>query len=70
MAQGERSILGYIAIVLAALSIYFLPAAVAHIRFHHQRGAITVLNTFLGWTLIGWVVALVWASSQVKAEAN
>jgi hypothetical protein len=26
--------------------------------------AITVLNVLLGWTFIGWVVALVWASTM------
>jgi hypothetical protein len=27
----------------------------------NQSGAIFALNFFLGWTLAGWVVALVWA---------
>jgi hypothetical protein len=31
-----------------------------------NKGAIFVLNLFLGWTLIGWVVALVWAVSEDK----
>jgi DNA-directed RNA polymerase subunit RPC12/RpoP len=43
------------------LAIYFLPALVASGRRHYNRGAILVLNLFLGWTLIGWVAALVWA---------
>ena len=43
------------------LAIYFLPTLFAFRRQHYNRGAILVLNLFLGWTLIGWVVALVWA---------
>jgi hypothetical protein len=46
--------------IVAAL-LYFIPAVVAVRRHHRQRLAITVLNVLLGWTLIGWVVALVWA---------
>src|SRR5437879_5552301 len=29
-----------------------------------NAGAIGALNFFLGWTLVGWVVALVWAMSK------
>lgn len=41
--------------------IYFLPAYFAYRRQHANRGAILVLNFFLGWTLLGWVAAAVWA---------
>jgi hypothetical protein len=43
------------------LALYFLPALVAGSRHLPERGAITVLNLFLGWTFIGWVIALLWA---------
>lgn len=43
------------------LFFYFLPTLIAVHREHRNRGAIVVLNLFLGWTLIGWVIALVWA---------
>lgn len=46
------------------LAIYFLPWIVANHRRHHNQAALFGLNLFLGWTLIGWVVALVWALSQ------
>jgi hypothetical protein len=38
---------------------YFLPTIIAH----HKRnaGAIFVLNLLTGWTVIGWIVAFVWA---------
>lgn len=52
-----------IAIALVGLAAYFLPACVAEIRKKRNKTAILVLNLFLGWTLIGWVVALVWAST-------
>jgi Superinfection immunity protein len=41
--------------------MYFLPSIVALARSKRDTLAIVLLNFFLGWTLIGWVVALVWA---------
>jgi hypothetical protein len=50
-----------LAFTLAGLFIYLLPAFVAWRRGHRQTAAIVVLNVLLGWTAIGWVLALVWA---------
>jgi len=41
--------------------MYFLPSIVALARSKRDIAAIVLLNLFLGWTIIGWVVALVWA---------
>jgi Superinfection immunity protein len=41
--------------------MYFLPSLIALVRGKRDVVAIVVLNFFLGWTVIGWVVALVWA---------
>jgi hypothetical protein len=30
--------------------------------------AITVLNIFLGWTLLGWIAALAWAFTAKRPE--
>ena len=49
-------------VVIAVL--YFVPTVVAHVRWHRNKNAITVMNLFLGWTFIGWVAALVWASTS------
>ena len=35
-----------------------------------NEGAIFVLNLFLGWSLIGWVVALVWALSSPETSES
>lgn len=40
-----------------ALAAYLLPTWIAGMRHHHQTGAIAVINIFLGWLVIGWVVA-------------
>lgn len=41
--------------------LYLLPAFIAWRRHHNNRVAIFCLNFFLGWSLFGWVAALVWA---------
>lgn len=41
--------------------LYFLPAIIAFARSKRDAVSILVLNIFLGWTAIGWVIALVWA---------
>lgn len=41
--------------------LYFLPVIVALVKSRRDTLSICLLNLFLGWTFIGWVVALVWA---------
>jgi len=41
--------------------VYFIPTAVAVARHHRQSVAIFLINFMLGWTLIGWLGALVWS---------
>ena len=41
------------------LALYFLPTMIGLRK--RNAGAIFALNLLLGWTLIGWVAALVWA---------
>jgi len=43
---------------------YFLPSILAIARHKRDTTAILLLNLFLGWTAIGWIVALVWALKQ------
>lgn len=45
-------------------ALYFVPAIVAGARQTHNATAILLINLFLGWTFIGWVVALVMAISS------
>ena len=50
-------------IVLAGL--YFMPLIVSFIRRVPNRGSVAVINVFLGWSVIGWVVALAMAARSV-----
>jgi hypothetical protein len=51
-------------LLLIWAAMYFAPTIVAFNRNRHNKGAICALNVFLGWTVVGWVVALVWALSS------
>lgn len=46
---------------LIYIVLYFLPTFVAYSKGKKNRSAIAVLNLLTGWTVIGWVIALVWA---------
>ncbi|MBE7084252.1 MAG: superinfection immunity protein [Clostridiales bacterium] len=48
-------------LVFSLIFLYFLPSFVAFCRKKQNGCAIFILNFFLGWTFVGWVVALVWA---------
>ena len=56
--------------LLIVLGLYLLPGIIAAIRSHVNAGAILVLNLFLGWTFIGWVLALVWACTNNVEAAH
>lgn len=51
-------------LVIIFLVIYFLPTIYGY--DHRNSTSIFILNLFLGWTLIGWVIALIWAFSNDK----
>jgi hypothetical protein len=46
------------------LVLYFLPSIIALARSKRDTLAIFLLNLFLGWSVIGWIVALVWAAKS------
>lgn len=41
--------------------LYFIPSLIAGKRSHPDSSAILIVNLLLGWSLIGWVVAIAWA---------
>lgn len=56
-------------LILILFAAYFLPWILAASRSHPQVAPIFIVNMFLGWTLLGWVVALAWACSSVESKA-
>jgi hypothetical protein len=60
---------GGVATLLVVLAVpYWIPTVVAFIRGHQSKLGILALNLFLGWTFIGWVIALVWSLSETTSQ--
>jgi high-affinity K+ transport system ATPase subunit B len=58
-------------IIMFALTLllYFLPTIIANNRKSTSIWPIFIVNLFLWWTVIFWLVALIWASSsQTKTD--
>ncbi len=49
---------------VAAGLLYFVPTIQAYKAKHRRRGAIFILNFFLGCTGAGWLLAMIWASNN------
>jgi hypothetical protein len=48
-----------LALCVGLIFMYFLPAFVG--KDKKNAGAIFMFNLLLGWTVLGWVIALCWA---------
>ncbi|MDR3263092.1 MAG: superinfection immunity protein [Clostridiales bacterium] len=46
---------------VVALIVFLIPSIIAVKNRHRQVFWIILLNILLGWTLIGWIIALIWA---------
>ena len=55
---------------LLFLLVYFLPAIVGFYRKHYRAWAIFALNLLLGWTVVGWIVAMVWAATRASLSPD
>lgn len=51
-----------ILLLIIGIMLYFIPSWIG--SNHRNLGSIFILNLFLGWTLIGWIGALIWAMSN------
>lgn len=54
---------------LVSLAIYFVPSIIAFKKERENKVTILLINIFLGWSLIGWIVALVMALKQPAPSA-
>jgi hypothetical protein len=50
--------------------LYLLPSLVAVFRGVRRSNGLVLLNLLLGWTVLGWIGALIWAvQAETRAEA-
>ena len=55
-------------LTILLIALYFWPSFVGWGK--RNQGAIFTLNLLLGWTIIGWIVALVWAMTKDEPQAQ
>jgi hypothetical protein len=55
-------------ILLAAFVAYFIPTMVAWNK--KAFNGIATMNLLLGWTVIFWIAALIWAFESKRVEKN
>lgn len=69
IGSGNNGIAAVAAVVFvpSALALYFLPSIEASINQNPNWMSIFLVNLLLGWTLLGWVVALAWAHKKTTA---
>ncbi|WP_068258611.1 superinfection immunity protein [Janibacter limosus] len=58
--QKTRVVSAPVAIIVAILSAgYMLPWAIAAVRGTRNAWSVFWINLLLGWTVVGWIIALV-----------
>lgn len=68
----SNTVTGFLPLVFISAFVvgYFYPSVEAYLRDSPNLVSIAVLNVFLGWTLLGWVAALVWATKSESGSAG
>ncbi len=62
MNQNQQgALLGGAILLIICMAIFALPTFIAFGRHKRNRWPIAMLNWLLGFTVIGWVAALIWA---------
>jgi hypothetical protein len=57
-------------IILAGSVIFFIPTIIAVARSRHNADLIFAINLFLNWTIIGWLIALILACSNIDTRTK
>jgi hypothetical protein len=60
----------HLLLFIGVIALYLAPTALAIYRDCKSVLWIAALNTLLGWTLFGWVIALGWAASGEERPAH
>ena len=53
-------------LVLSISLLYLMPVIIALLRQHHLSLPASVINIFLGWTGVGWLIALAMAAWETR----
>jgi Superinfection immunity protein len=68
-SSADSTILGFVLLAFM-IGAYWVPTIIAYFRHLPNVAQVALLNFFLGWTGIGWVVALIWAAKPKAVTAS
>ena len=68
--DGICNLIGFYLVLGAMLGIYIAPLVIAVVRDHHRLPWIGLLNLAAGWTVAGWIGALVWSVTAIRQPAG
>ena len=68
--DGICNLIGFQLILGFMFGIYLAPSIVAVLRDHHRLPWIGLLNFAAGWTVVGWIAALVWSVTAIGEPAG
>jgi Superinfection immunity protein len=64
------ALLATIALVLIVLAVYWLPSIIGYYRRTPHIFSVVVTNALLGWTVVGWLVAMSMAARGTAASLS
>ena len=64
--DGICNLIGFYLVLGSSLGIYIAPLVIAAVRDHHRLPWIGLLNLAAGWTVAGWIAALVWSVTAIR----
>jgi len=67
--DGICNLIGFYLVLGTILGIYIAPLVIAAVRDHHRLLWIGFLNFATGWTVAGWIAALVWSLTAIGQPA-
>lgn len=53
--------LTFVILIIIGVAFYFLPTTIGAVRRKRNLVPILLLNLLLGWSIIGWIIALIWS---------
>ncbi len=68
--MGMIVLLATALLVLVVLGLYWLPSILACRRRHPDLFTVVIVNALLGWTVLGWLVALARVLRPVAGPPN
>jgi hypothetical protein len=70
ISMGMIALLAMLVLILIVLGLYWLPSILGYLRRHPDLVTVVLVNALLGWTVIGWFIALARALRPIAPSAT